>query len=616
MLHLAYPHGYNSPAVRRAAAAAGYTSAVAVRHALSSGTDEIYRISRLILRRGHTVADVERWMEGRGAKAAPFPDSLPTVGWRMYRRARALLRGPEFAADRRTVRRSTTPAIRQRVESPNKTEVPSCTSPKGTVRGGRGRAASGARTGDRSGVPPRSPATDREAEEVGTADSRPEEREAGQREAAARQAAGPEAGKPASAGPEAAIPATGVSAPAIPATGKPAPAIPGAEAPAPVGPKAEAPAPVAPAPVGSASRPARRGRLVAALRSPDALNLVPLLVAAALWLWALPGIDFRDIEDFGLLDRFPLTFYAALTVLTCGFVLTLRRAGTAPLWPATYCAAMLVALKAPPAILYDTVRYAWASKHDAIISRLLHEGTVHPGRELSGGMGAYDQWPGFFSLDAALVRAFGVDAAASFINWAPVALGLLTVPVLILVYRTFSDDWRLVWTGVWIFQLANWVGQDYLSPQGFSYLLYLTVFAVVVRHFVLPGSAGALRDRGRLDPAAAAVPPPTTTRQRAVAVLILLPVIATINASHQLTPVMLCATSSRSASPVGTATSDCLSPPVPSCWSGTSPWAGSCSWRPWAPCARRPATCSATPAPASRATRPAPDRNSSAAPMC
>ncbi|MEK9520429.1 hypothetical protein ACIOMM_18165 [Streptomyces sp. NPDC087908] len=286
---------------------------------------------------------------------------------------------------------------------------------------------------------------------------------------------------------------------------------------------------------------AARRRLVAFGRSPDALNLVPLLVAAALWLWALPGIDFRDMDQFGLLDRFPVVFYASLAVLTGGFVLTLRRAGTVPLWPATYCAAMLVALKAPPAILYDSVRYAWASKHDAIISRLLTQGTVHPGTELSGGMSAYDQWPGFFSLDAALVRAFGVDAAASFINWAPVALGLLTVPVLILVYRTFSDDWRLVWTGVWIFQLANWVGQDYLSPQGFSYLLYLTVFAVVVRHFVLPGSAGALRDRAALDPAAAAVPPPTTTRQRAVAVLFLLPVVVTINASHQLTPIMLCA---------------------------------------------------------------------------
>ncbi|MEV3990241.1 hypothetical protein AB0J57_15170 [Streptomyces sp. NPDC049837] len=273
-----------------------------------------------------------------------------------------------------------------------------------------------------------------------------------------------------------------------------------------------------------------------------ALSLLPLLLAAALWLYALPRTDFRDIGDYGLLDRFPVAYYAALAVLTAGFLVALRRAGTAPWWPAAYCVAMLVALKAPPAVLYDGVRYAWAAKHDEVITRLLAEGTVHPYTELSGGMAAYDQWPGFFSLNAALVRAFGVEAAASYINWAPVALGVLTLPVLVLIYRTFSDDWRLVWTGVWIFQLANWVGQDYLSPQGFSYLLYLTVFAVVVRHFVRPGSAGPLRDRARLDPAAATVPPPTGTRQRAVCVLVTVPLVVAINASHQLTPVMLCAT--------------------------------------------------------------------------
>ncbi|WP_455358958.1 polysaccharide deacetylase family protein [Streptomyces sp. SYSU K21746] len=94
---LAYPHGYNSPAVRRAARRAGYTSAVAVRHALSSETDETYRIARLILRRGHTVADIEAWMSGEGARVAPYPDSLPTLGWRLYRRARAAVRGPVFA---------------------------------------------------------------------------------------------------------------------------------------------------------------------------------------------------------------------------------------------------------------------------------------------------------------------------------------------------------------------------------------------------------------------------------------------------------------------------------------------------------------------------------------
>ncbi|MGC5343807.1 polysaccharide deacetylase family protein [Streptomyces sp. DT171] len=97
VVHLAYPHGYSSPAVRRAARTAGYRSAVAVRHALSSTDDEPYRIARLILRRGHTVADVEAWLSGVGAAVAPFPDALPTVGWRLCRRARAALRGPVFA---------------------------------------------------------------------------------------------------------------------------------------------------------------------------------------------------------------------------------------------------------------------------------------------------------------------------------------------------------------------------------------------------------------------------------------------------------------------------------------------------------------------------------------
>ncbi|MER7485201.1 hypothetical protein ABTY20_04575 [Streptomyces sp. NPDC126497] len=272
---------------------------------------------------------------------------------------------------------------------------------------------------------------------------------------------------------------------------------------------------------------------------PDA-GLLTLPLATGLWCHALPRIGFREMGDYGLLDRLPASYYLSLLVLTAGFVLSLRRAGTAPWWPAAHCAALLCALKAPPAVLYDAVRYPWASKHDAVVDTLLANGELRPGAALSGNMSAYDQWPGFFTLNAGLVRAFGVEGAAAYANWAPVALGLLTMPVLVLLYRTFCEDWRLVWTAVWIFQLANWVGQDYFAPQGLAYLLHLTVIAVVLRHFVRPGSAGRLRDRTTLDPAAAGVPPPTGTRQRAVCVVVLAPLIAAVNATHQLTPVMLC----------------------------------------------------------------------------
>jgi hypothetical protein len=273
-------------------------------------------------------------------------------------------------------------------------------------------------------------------------------------------------------------------------------------------------------------------------RLPD-VCLLTLLLATGLWVYALPRIGFREMGDYGLLDRLPAAYYLSLLVLTAGFVLSLRRAGTAPWWPAAHCAALLFALKGPPAVLYDAVRYPWASKHDAVVNHLLANGELQPHAALAGNMSAYDQWPGFFTLNAGLVRAFGVESAAAYANWAPIVLGLLMMPVLVLIYRTFCQDWRLVWTAVWIFQLANWVGQDYFSPQGLAYLLHLTVIAVVLRHFVRPGSAGRLRDRTFLDPAAAPVPPPTGNRQRAVCVVILAPLIAAINATHQLTPVML-----------------------------------------------------------------------------
>ncbi|QEV07764.1 polysaccharide deacetylase family protein [Streptomyces prasinus] len=95
--HLAYPHGYNSPRVRAMAARAGYETATAVRHALSSERDERYRIARLIVRRGHTAADVRAWLAGDGARVAPYRDGPKTIAWRWYRRTRAAVRGPEFA---------------------------------------------------------------------------------------------------------------------------------------------------------------------------------------------------------------------------------------------------------------------------------------------------------------------------------------------------------------------------------------------------------------------------------------------------------------------------------------------------------------------------------------
>ena len=47
-------------------------------------------------------------------------------------------------------------------------------------------------------------------------------------------------------------------------------------------------------------------------------------------------------------------------------------------------------------------------------------------------------------------------------------------------------DGRAVWAGVWIFFATNWVGQDYFSPQGLVYALYLVVLAILLTWFAGP----------------------------------------------------------------------------------------------------------------------------------
>ncbi|MFI2433602.1 polysaccharide deacetylase family protein [Streptomyces sp. NPDC018693] len=93
----AYPHGYSSPAVRRAVGAAGFTSAAAVRDGFSSDADEPLRIARLMVRADTGRKRFLSWTGGAGARVAPFDEGPRTRAWRTYRRLRAAVNRPYTA---------------------------------------------------------------------------------------------------------------------------------------------------------------------------------------------------------------------------------------------------------------------------------------------------------------------------------------------------------------------------------------------------------------------------------------------------------------------------------------------------------------------------------------
>src|SRR5690606_13578566 len=253
-------------------------------------------------------------------------------------------------------------------------------------------------------------------------------------------------------------------------------------------------------------------------RALAAWPLVPLAVALALWGYAVRHTDVSALDDFGLVTALHPAFWAGLAVLTAGFWLTVRDPRSAGGWPAAYVLGLLVMERATQAVLYPTPLYAWAWKHDGVVDHLLTAGGLQTAAEV-GDMAVYDQWPGFFAAQAALVRLLGVDSAAMYMAWWPLASSLMLLLPLLLIYRTFTEDRRLIWTGVWLFFVANWVGQDYFSPQSVAFALHLGVLAVVLRRY---GRSGGARRRGQ-----------------AVWTAVIVVMVTAIVISHQLTPGML-----------------------------------------------------------------------------
>ncbi len=246
---------------------------------------------------------------------------------------------------------------------------------------------------------------------------------------------------------------------------------------------------------------------------------VPLLAALALWLYAVRHTDVSRLDDFGLVTALHPAFWAGLAVLTAGFWRTVRDPLRPGGWAAAYVLGLLVMERATQALLYPTPLYAWAWKHDGVVDHLLTAGGLQSADQV-GDMAVYDQWPGFFAAQAALVRLLGVESAAMYMAWWPLVSSLLLVLPLLLIYRTFTEDRRLIWTGVWLFCVANWVGQDYFSPQSVAFALHLGVLAVVLRRYGRPGGG-----RGR--------------HGQAVWTVVLSVLVVTIVVSHQLTPGML-----------------------------------------------------------------------------
>jgi O-antigen/teichoic acid export membrane protein len=226
-----------------------------------------------------------------------------------------------------------------------------------------------------------------------------------------------------------------------------------------------------------------------------AASVGTLGLAVVLWLVSLPQIDPRAMTNLGLVSVIPPTFVLALVTVTASFVVLVYRRPRASWLLVAHLLALVVFTRATPTIVYGTLRYSWAWKHVGIVDYIARHGGVDPGiRYLS----VYHNWPGFFGLDTLLIKLAGLPGTLALATWGPAFFNGLYLGALIFLFSGLTRDRRVVWVASWLFFVANWVGQDYFSPQAFAFLLYLLLLGVTVRWLgprsadARPGRVGAL----------------------------------------------------------------------------------------------------------------------------
>jgi hypothetical protein len=263
------------------------------------------------------------------------------------------------------------------------------------------------------------------------------------------------------------------------------------------------------------------------------------VIALGLGLWSLDRVDVAKIGGSGLIEALPFTYFAALALSLTGFVASLNLHRLIVPLLAGQLLVLVVILHGANPIVHGVPRLQASYRHLGIADYIARTEQLDP--ELN----AYFNWPGFFNLMAMLSRATGVDDLSGLATWAPLGVNILLLPALLALATRLTSQPRQAWAGVWLFYLASWVGQDYLAPQAYGFLLMLTMLACLLSVFTgwaWPPNANRFSTElktvlGRLDRNESRQPAIRPSRADTAGLVVVCAILLlAITASHQLTP--------------------------------------------------------------------------------
>ena len=236
---------------------------------------------------------------------------------------------------------------------------------------------------------------------------------------------------------------------------------------------------------------------------------VALPVSIALWAIGVSRTNVTTLGPFGLPAQLPVIFYAGVALLVLSAVVELTIENPSRWRMALHAIGLVVILYGTAALLYPEGRYSWLYKTIGVVQYVNAHG------QLNSTIDIYQNWPGFFALAAWFGKVAGVSSPLAYAKWAQLVFELAALPLLYLIYDALSLTLRQRWMALLLYPAANWIGQDYLSPQGLGTVLSLGIMALTT-HWLYTGNRAQFAPRRRRLGRKRATGPEQAGRQAAV----------------------------------------------------------------------------------------------------
>lgn len=260
-------------------------------------------------------------------------------------------------------------------------------------------------------------------------------------------------------------------------------------------------------------------------------------IAVSLLPHAAAQTDLGSLGGWGLAEVLPASAWLALTCAVIACAIEVCRTTPRPRLLTVLTGVLILTTTGLPSVVEPAARTNVPWVMSGFIDAVARDGT------LVQGVDARFSWGGFFALWAWIRSAAGVPDLDVVLLWAPPVYVAIWAAGVFAIARSLLGGMRAPWVATWLFCGANWIEQDYLSPQATGITLCLAVLACAFGPLALPPARVAAVEGRRRRPMRAIAarfapltPPRTTPNQTLLLWMMVVVCELALVMTHQLTP--------------------------------------------------------------------------------